>query len=110
MINDLQERKKKINNEMRENQKNPEIIATTKGQNIQNLENTKKEVRNLEQELSSAEEKFNKINNNIKDVQEKLATLREDKARNEATLEGISTRKKDLFYSINAELNITDEI
>ncbi len=110
MINDLQERKKKINNEMKENQRNPEIIATTKGQNIQNLENTKKRSDELEQELSFAEEKFNKINNNIKEVQEKLATLREDKARNEATLEGIATRKKDLFYSINAELNITDEV
>ena len=109
MINDLQERKKKINNEMKENQKNPEIIATTKGQNIQNLENTRKRSDELEQELSSAEEKFNKINNNIKEIQEKLATLREDKARNEATLEGIATRKKDLFYSINAELSITDE-
>ena len=109
MINNLQERKKKINNEMRENQKNPEIIATTKGQNIQNLENTRKRNDELEQELSSAEEKFNKINNNIQDIQEKLATLREDKARNEATLEGISTRKKDLFYSINAELSITNE-
>ena len=109
MINDLQERKNKINNEMKENQKNPEIIATTKGQNIQNLENTKKRSDELEQELNSAEEKFNKINNNIQEIQEKLATLREDKARNEATLEGIATRKKDLFYSINAELNITDE-
>ena len=109
MINDLQERKKKINNEMRENQKNPEIIATTKGQNIQNLENTRKRSEELEQELSSVEEKYNKINNNIQEVQEKLATLREDKARNEATLEGIATRKKDLFYSINAELNIADE-
>ncbi len=109
MINDLQERKKKINYEMKENQKNPEIIATTKGQNIQNLENTKKRSEELEEELSTAEEKFNKINNNIQEVQEKLATLREDKARNEATLEGIATRKKDLFYSINAELNITDE-
>ncbi len=109
MINDLQERKKKINNEMRENQKNPEIIATTKGQNIQNLENTKKRSEELADELSSAEERFNKINNNIKDIQEKMSTLRENKARNEATLEGIATRKKDLFYSINAELNITEE-
>ena len=109
MINDLQERKKKINNEMKENQKNPEIIATTKGQNIQNLENTKKRSEELTEELDSAEEKFNKINNNINSVQEKLATLRENKARNEATLEGIATRKKDLFYSINAELNIPDE-
>ena len=110
MINNLLERKKKINNEVRENQKNPEIIANTKGQNIQNLENTRKRSDELEQELNFAEEKFNKINNNIQEVQEKLATLREDKARNEATLEGIATRKKDLFYSINAELNITDEI
>ncbi len=109
MINNLQERKKKINIEMKENQKNPEIIATTKGQNIQNLENTKKRSEELTEELNFAEERFNKINNNIKEVQEKLATLRENKARNEATLEGIATRKKDLFFSINAELNITDE-
>ncbi len=109
MINNLQERKKKINNEMKENQKNPEIIATTKGQNIQNLENTKKRSEELEEELSSAEERFNKINKNIKEVQEKLTILRENKARNEATLEGIATRKKDLFYSINAELNISEE-
>ncbi len=109
MINDLQERRKKIKNEMKENQKNPEIIATTKGQNIQNLENTKKRSEELAEELSAAEERFNKINNNIKDVQEKLTIIRENKARNEATLEGIETRKKDLFYSINAELNINDE-
>ncbi len=109
MINNLQERKKKINNEIKENQKNPELIATTKGQNIQNLENTKKRSEELAEELSLVEERFNKINNNIKDVQEKLSTLRENKARNEATLDGIEARKKDLFYSINAELNITDE-
>ena len=46
MINSLQERKSKIIAEIKENQKNPEIIATTKGQNIQNLENTKKGVKN----------------------------------------------------------------
>ena len=42
MINNLLNRKTKISQEIQENQKNPEIIATTKGQNIQNLENTKK--------------------------------------------------------------------
>ena len=50
--------------------------------------------------LNSAEEKFNSINSNIKEIQEKLTNLRENKARNEATIEGIETRKKDLFYSI----------
>ncbi len=109
MINSLQERKSKIIAEIKENQKNPEIIATTKGQNIQNLENTKKRSEELEEELGSAEKRFNEINNNIRNVQEKLANLRENKARNEATLEGIATRKKDLFYSISAELNISEE-
>ncbi len=109
MINDLQERKRKINDEMRENQKNPEIIATTKGQNIQNLENTKKRNEELQEELNYSEERYNKISKNINEVQEKLTILRESKARNEATLEGIATRKKDLFYSINSELNIDDE-
>ncbi len=109
MISELEERKKKIKNEMEENQKNPELIATTKGQNIQNLENTKKRAEELQEELSSSEERYNKISKNINEIQEKLSTLRENKARNEATLEGIAARKKDLFYSINSELNIDDE-
>ena len=42
MVFELNERKKKILSEIDENKKNPERIATSKGQNIQNLENTKK--------------------------------------------------------------------
>ena len=42
MIFKLNDRKEKISNEIKDNQKNPEIIATTKGQNIQNLEKYKK--------------------------------------------------------------------
>ena len=109
MIFELQDRKDKIIKEIEENQKNPERLATKKGQNIQNLDNTKKRSEELEDDLKIAEERFNKINKNIQDIQEKLSVLREDKARNEATLEGIETRKKDLFYSISAELGIENE-
>ena len=42
MISELNERKSKLQLELEENQKNPEKIATSKGQNLQNLENTKK--------------------------------------------------------------------
>ena len=42
MISELTDRKNKLLTEINENQKNPERIATTKGQNLQNLENTKK--------------------------------------------------------------------
>ena len=48
MISELNERKNKIQIELNENQKNPERIATSKGQNLQNLENTKKNNEEIE--------------------------------------------------------------
>ena len=41
MILKLNEIRKNISLELEENQKNPEKIAINKGQNLQNLENTK---------------------------------------------------------------------
>ena len=109
MMIELNERKMKAKSEIEENQKNPERIASTKGKNIQNLENTKKRTEELEAELVQAEEKFNSINKNLQEIQEKLSTLRENKARNEATIEGIEQRKKDLNYSIKSELDLNNE-
>ena len=109
MISELSDRKNKIQLELIENQKNPERIATSKGQNLQNLENTKKRNEEIENELLEAEKKYNAINQNIKEVQTKLSGLKENKARNEATIEGIENRKKDLLYSVKSELNIQNE-
>ena len=109
MENDLIERRNKILKEIEDNNKDPEKLATTKGQNIQNLENTKKRNEELNLELKQSEDRYNSINKNVKEIQEKLTTLREGKARNEATLEGIEARRKDLFYSISNELNIDNE-
>jgi len=109
MINELNERKNKIKTEINENQKNPEKIATTKGQNIQNVENTKKRSEELNEELTKAETKYNFINQNLKEIQEKFSILRENKARSEATIEGIEKRKKDLVYSIKNDLKLDSE-
>ena len=109
MIRKLNERKNKLKNEINENQKNPEKIATTKGQNIQNIENTKKRSEELDSELNAAEEKFNLITKNIKEIQEKLSSARENKARSEATIEGIDQRKKDLISSIKNDLELQNE-
>ena len=109
MTIELDNRKNKILKEFDDNQKNPEKIATSKGQNIQNLENTKKINKELEDELIQSENKFNSINSNIKLIQENLSNLREKKARNEATIDGIESRKKDLFYTVTSELNIENE-
>ena len=109
MISELSDRKNKVQLELAENQKNPERIATSKGQNLQNLENTKKKNEEIENELIKAEKKYNSINQNIKEIQTKLSELKENKARNEATIEGIENRKKDLLYSVKSELNIQSE-
>ena len=109
MISELTNRKDKIQSELTENQKNPERIATSKGQNLQNLENTKKRNKEIENELIEAEKKYNTINENIKKIQAKLSDLKENKARNEATVDGIENRKKDLLYSVKSDLKIENE-
>ncbi len=109
MISELTNRKNKIQLELAENQKNPERIATSKGQNLQNLENTKKRNEEIENELIQSEKKYDSINQNIKEIQKKLTELKENKARNEATIEGMDNRKKDLLYSVKSELNIHNE-
>ena len=109
MINELNERKDRIKIEIKDNQKNPEKIATNKGQNIQNVENTKKRSEELDEELSKAEKKYNLISQNLKEIQEKFSMLRENKARSEATIEGIEEKKKDLTYSIKNDLQLESE-
>ncbi len=106
---ELTERRKKLFSELNENQKNPERIATSKGQNLQNLENTRKRNEEIENELIKSEKKYSLISQNIKELQLKLSELRENKARNEATIEGIENRKKDLLYSVKSELKIENE-
>ena len=79
MLSELTDRKNKLLAEINENQKNPERIATSKGQNLQNLENTKRRNEEIEKELIEAEKKYNSINQNIKKIQSKLSDLKENK-------------------------------
>ena len=110
MILELNERKDKIRTEQDENQKNPERIATSKGQKPSEFRKYKKRNEEIENELIQSEKKFNLINQNLKEIQSKLSNLKENKARFEATIEGIDNRKKDLLYSVKNELNIENEI
>jgi len=106
MILELSERIKKVELELEENQKNPELIGISKGQNIQNLENTKKQNEDLDKEIEKAESKYSSMNEKLKTVQEKFTVLRENKARLGATIEGIDQRKMDLIYFVKNELKI----
>ena len=106
MILELSQRVKKIELEIEENQKNPELIGISKGQNIQNLENTKKQNEELDSEIEKAEAKYISMNEKLKTIQEDFTVLRENKARLEATIEGIDQRKMDLIYLAKSDLKI----
>ncbi len=106
MILELSKRIQKVELEIEENQKNPEKIGISKGQNIQNLENTKKQNDELDLEIEKAEAKFVSINEKVGGIQEKFSVLRENKARFEATVEGIDQRKMDLIYLVKNELKV----
>ena len=66
-------------------------------------------MKKLKMNYLKQKKKYNAINQNLKEIQSKLSDLKENKARNEATIEGIENRKKDLLYSVNSELNIKNE-
>ncbi len=106
MILELTNRIKKVELELEENEKNPEQIAISKGQNLQNLENTKKQNEDLDEEIEKVESKYGLMNEKLKTVQEKLTVLRENRARLGATIEGIDQRKMDLVYLVKNELKI----
>ncbi len=68
MINELNERKNKIQFELDENQKNPEKIARSKGQNLQNLENTKKRNEEMEQRKDLLKDSISVLNDREREI------------------------------------------
>ena len=106
MILELSKRVEQVEIELKENQKKPEQIAINKGQNIQKLENTEKQNRDLDSEIKKIEANFIEANNKLKNIEEKSVVLRENKARLEATIEGIDQRKMDLIYLVKNELKL----
>ena len=106
MILELTKRVEQVELELDENQKNPEQIAINKGQNIQKLANTEKQNSELDLEIEKVEYKFVEAKNKLKTIEEKSVVLRENKARFEATIEGIDQRKMDLIYLVKNELKL----
>ena len=109
MSKELHGRINKIKIDLENISKLPEAIATKKGQLMQSTLNTENEKQNLSDELIKAEEEYQKINKQLKMVEQKMMLARENKARSGATLEGLEKRKKDLIYNIKNELNVSSE-
>ena len=93
MLNELNSRKEKISNNLNQLEKQPQNLAISKGQTIENIKSTEKEKINIENELDKAEEIFNRHNHNLKNIQEQMMLIREKRATSVATLDGLKKKK-----------------
>ena len=109
MSKELHERIDKIKIDLENIVKLPETIAVKKGQLMQNTTDTETKKQELSNELIEAEENYQKVNKELKIVEQKMMIARESKARSGATLEGLQNRKKDLINTLKNDLNIDEK-
>ena len=108
MSKELDDRINKVRTDLENIAKLPEQVAIKKGQLIQNTTNTESKKQELSDELAGSEEEYQEINKELKTVERKMMTARENKARSGATLEGLENRKKDLINTLKIDLNIDE--
>ena len=108
MSKELRARIEKIKFELENISKLPETIGIKKGQLMQNISDTENKKIELTAELESAEEGYSKINKELKVFEQNMMFVREDKARSEATSDGLRNRKKDLISALKNDLNIDE--
>ena len=106
MTKELINRVDKMKAELEDINKLPETIAIKKGQLMQNTTNAEEEKQTSSAELDMSEKEYDKINKQLKIVEQKMLLARENKARSEATLQGLENRKKDLISNLKNDLNI----
>ena len=108
MINELKDRKKKLNDKLDELERQPQTQAEKKGQISENL-------RLSEKEKDENEKIIEQIDNNISELREQLnltkessIEIRERKASSSATIDGLNKRRNDLLERIDTELNLNE--
>lgn len=109
MIKELINRIDKMKTELESINKLPETIAIKKGQLMQNTVNTEEKKQNSSVELDKSEKEYEVMNKQLKIVEQKMILARENKARSEATLEGLENRKKDLINNLKNDLNVEEK-
>ncbi len=109
MVNELTERKSKLNSQLEQLDRQPEKQAEKKGQISEGLRISEKEKVENESIINLTDEKIESLRVQLNEIQEQSIQIRERKASSGATIEGLKKRKNDLVDRINSELNLTEE-
>ncbi len=109
MVNELSERKNKLNLHLEKLDNQPKLQAEKKGQISEGLRISEQEKTENETIINSTDEKIETLRNQLNQIQEQSIQIRERKASSGATIEGLKKRKNDLVDRIYSELNLTEE-
>ena len=108
MVNELTERKNRLNLQLKKLDNQPELQAEKKGQISEGLRISEKEKTENETIINSTDEKIENLRSQLNEIQEQSIQIRERKASSSATIEGLNKRKTDLLDRINSELKLTE--
>ncbi len=108
MVQELRERKNKLNFKFSELEKQPQSQAEKKGQISENLRLSENEKNENETLIKEIDKKINDLREELDKVKESSIEIRERKASSGATIEGLNKRRNDLLERIDTELNLNE--
>ena len=109
MVNELTERKNRLNLQLDKQDNQPKLQAEKKGQISESLRVSEQEKTENENIIGSTDEKIENLRTQLNEIQEQSIQIRERKASSSATIEGLKKRKNDLIDRINSELSLNEE-
>ena len=108
MVQELRERKNKLNFKFAELEKQPQSQAEKKGQISENLRLSENEKNENETLIEEIDKKINDLREELDKIKESSIEIRERKASSGATIEGLNKRRNDLLERIDTELNLNE--
>ena len=108
MVNELNDRKQKLDTKLNELEKQPQSQAEKKGQISENLRLSEKEKSENETLIEKVDFEISNLRDELNKTKESSIETRERKASSSATVEGLNKRKNDLLERIDTELNLNE--
>jgi len=108
MVDQLNERKYKLSDQLNALEKQPQTQAEKKGQISESLRAAENENNENQILIEELENKINSLRFELNEIQEKTIQIRERKASSSATVEGLKKRKDDLLDRVDVELNLNE--
>ena len=108
-INELNERKKSLNQKLDELDKQPQTQAEKKGKISENLRISENEKKENEVLIDQIDNQINNYRNELNTTKESSIEIRERKASSSATIEGLDKRRNDLLDRVDAAVHLNEE-